>query len=123
MSGTGLSEKQILQLKRDLDKIYKLKNEILKLADESGNAVVLKSKIAEVLLLLGSIANYANPRNEELGSFMREANLRFVGMDIESSPWPVIEHEIELLCKYINSIAFDFTRKGVRILTKNTKQS
>jgi len=123
MTDIELTEKQILQLKRNLDKIYKLRNEILKLASESGNKGALKNKIAEVLLLLGSIASYANPRNEELGSFMREVNLRFVGMEIESSPWPAIEHEIALFCKYINSLAFHFTSKGVRIITRNARRA
>jgi hypothetical protein len=122
MSGIGLREGQILQLERNLDKIHKLRSEILNLADEAANVLILRKKIAEVLLLLGSIANCANPRNEELDTFIRRANLRFVGTEIESSPWPAIEHEIELFCDYINSIAFDFARRGVRIFTRNAKQ-
>jgi hypothetical protein len=123
MSGMELREKQILQLKRNLDKIYRLKNEILKLAGESQNAGALKNKMAEVLLLLGSIASCANPRNEELESFMKKANLRFVGMEIESSPWPAIEHEVELFCEYINSIAFNFTTKGVKVFITNAEEA
>lgn len=123
MPGIKLTEKQILKLKRNLNKIYKLKNEILKLEDKAGNALVLKRKIAEILLLLESIANRANPKNEAFNSFIREANLRFVGMDIESSPWPVIANEVELFCKHINSMAFHFTEKGVKILTTKDKQN
>jgi len=117
-----LTEKQILQLKRDLDRIYKLKNEILELINKSANTGVLKKKIAEVLLLINTIASRASPKNEELESFVREAKMRFVEMDVENSPWPVIAHETELFCKYINSIVFDFTRKRVRILTRKLEQ-
>jgi hypothetical protein len=118
-----LKEKQILQLKRSLDRIYKLRNEILELASESGKATILRSKVAEVLLLLGSIAGYASPKSEKLNTFLREANLQFVGMEIESSPWPAIEHEIQLFCQYINSIAFHFTSNGVKVLIKNPKKT
>jgi hypothetical protein len=122
MSEIKLGEKQILQLKRNLDKIYKLKNEILKLADESGNAPVMKKKIAETLLLLESLASHASPTNEEFNSFIRDANLRFVGMEIDNLPWAVVAHEVELFCKYINSIAFQFTDKGVKILTRKKRR-
>lgn len=122
VSAMKLRERQILQLKRNLDKIYKLKNEILKLANESGNAGVLRKKIAEVLFLLGSMTSYANPRNEDLDAFIRKMNLQLVGTEIENSPWPAIEHEIHLFCEYINSIAFHFTTEGVKILTHNTEQ-
>jgi hypothetical protein len=122
MSRTRMTEKQILKLKRNLNKIYKLKNEILKLADKPGNAPILKRKIAEILLLLESIASHANPKNEEFNSYIREANLRFVGMEIDNSPWPVVIHEVELFCKYLNSVAFHFTEEGVKILTRKDKK-
>jgi len=118
-----LKEKQILQLKRSLDRIYKLKSELLKLVSESTNAAVLRSKIAEVLILLSSIVGYANPKSEELEEFLREANLRFIGMEIESSPWAAVEHEVQLFCDYINSTAFQFTKDGVKILVKKRKRA
>jgi hypothetical protein len=122
MSEKELRERQILKFERNLDKIQRLRSEILDLVSESTNVPTLKKKIAEVLLLLGSIASCANPRNEELDAFVRRANLRFVGTEIESSPWPAVEHEVELFCDYINSIAFDFSRNGVRIFTRSAAQ-
>jgi hypothetical protein len=111
-----LTEKQILMLNQKLDKIHKLKNEISALADESRKAETLKKKMAETLILLRSIANYVNPVNEQFNSFLSAANLRFVGMNMENLPWPAIEHEAQLFCKYLNSIVFRFSPSGVRIL-------
>ena len=116
-----LTENRILRLRRDLSRIYKLKNEILELSGRSKNADALR-KIPEMLRRLDSIASRAEPRNGELDSFIREARLRLVGTNLESSPDPAVEHEIQALCDRINSIAFDFTEEGVRILIRKSKQ-
>jgi hypothetical protein len=118
-----LTEKRILRLKQKLDKVHRLKNEISVLADESREAEALKKKMAEILTLLRSIASFVNPANEEFDSFLTRANLRFVGMDVKDLPWPAIEHEIQFFCDYLNSIVFDLSGKGVRILTAQAKHT
>ncbi len=116
-----LTEKQIERLKRNLDKIYGLRNQLLNLAQEPGNIRPLGEKAGELLRLLDNIAMQANPRNSELDSFIRETSARFVGMDLTLQPWPAVEHEIQLLCDYVNSLAFRFTEQGVKIIIGKTK--
>jgi hypothetical protein len=117
MSKIKLTDKQILRLKRSLAKIYKLRNEILPLADEPASIHVLKKRITELLLLLEEMASYSNPRNTELDTFLRDANMRFLGTDMANAPWPATEHEIHQFCRYLNSLVFNFTNEGVQVLS------
>lgn len=116
MSKIKLTPKQISRLKKNLDKIYKLRNEVLGLADEPSTIKVLKKKIAELLLLLEEMTNYSNPRSVELDSLLRDAHLHFLTTDITTAPWPAVENEIRQFCKYLNSIVFNFTKDGVQVL-------
>jgi len=124
-----IAEKERLMLVKNKKLICSATLEILELESNPKNALLIKKKISIILSLLSTNASYANPKKYAV-DFRKfsEALFKMLNPRPEILEYAIyLEHwrknvvpDIELFCSYVNSIQFDFTKKGLKItLPKN----
>jgi len=107
--------KAVLDLKSD---ILQLTTEILDLLHTSGNSLEIKKRITGILSKLNTIAVFAKTETKKLDELTSYANLLFYFLRTEKirvTSRLLARRHLEDFCNYVNSIRFDFTKKGLKI--------
>jgi hypothetical protein len=122
-----ITEKERLMLVKKKEVICGLTLEILALENDPKNALLIKQKVTTILSLISTIASYSDSKNYNLDGFRILADAMF-GILIQpfeelerlkkASPelWRDVVYDIELFCNYANSVRFNFTKKGLKIV-------
>jgi len=114
-----LTEKERLMLVRKKEEIQKLTAEILDIKNDPKRAIEIKKKITNVLSILSTLGSYATPK-ENLNLYLLMAKIIFHHMsfaDSSADSWEEwTSEEIEEFCMYANTVQFDFTKKGLKII-------
>ena len=107
-----ITEKEREMLVGKKEEIRKLTEEIIDLSiDQVKNEIEIKKRITGIFSLISTIASYAKPKDYDFNRLnlmvntANHTNFRFL---------------LEAFCNDVNSITFDFTKKGLKItLPKN----
>jgi len=111
-----LTEKERLMLVGKKEEIRKLTTEILNMMDDPKKQSEIKKKMTSILSLLSTIASYSESKNYNLDAFTQMANVIFTfGLEKYEELRPLTVFEIETFCNYVNSVQFDFTKRGLKI--------
>ena len=111
-----LTEKERLMLVEKKEEIRRLTEDIIELTSEiKKNEIELKKKVTSILSLISTIASYTNSKNLDMRPFVKFAQIIFY--IIETSPEFVktITTDLEIFCNVVNSLTFNFTKKGLRV--------
>lgn len=122
-----ITEKERLMLVKNKETICGATLQILRMAHDPKNSLIIKENITTILSLLNTIASYSNVKGKSLDVFTTWADLIFsrfylaskCGDDNQDSWNEYIvcgERRLEEFCNAVNSIRFDFTpKKGINI--------
>jgi hypothetical protein len=126
-----IAEKERLLLIGKKGLICGLTLEILELVNDSRNSLEIKKKMTTILSELSAIAYYSDSKNYDLNAITDLAGNIFdllrhypakVIEDVMPDYWKeLIVRRIELFCNVANSIRFDFTKKGFKIVLPKIK--
>ena len=107
-----LTEKERLMLVGKKEEIRKLTEEILDLSvDQVKNELEIKKRITGIFSLISTIASYAKPKDYDFN------RLNLMAYTANHAHFSFL---LEAFCDNVNSITFDFTKKGLKItLPKN----
>lgn len=125
-----ITEKERLMLVKKKELICGLTLKVLDLIDDPKNSLEIKKNLTTILSELSVIASYSDSKNYDLDAITNLAWNIFkllsqypakVIEDIIPNYWKeLIIPRIESFCNAVNSIRFDFTKKGFKIvLPKN----
>jgi hypothetical protein len=110
-----ITEKERLMLVEKKAEIRKLTEAILELAiTTKNNEIEIKKKVTGILSLLSTIASYSDSKNYNLKGVNGMANSIFSQLDMEN--YTLAELFLEVYCNTVNSVRFDFTKKGFKIV-------
>ena len=97
------------------EEIVELTKQTLDLMDDPAQASGVKKNIMSILSI-STIASYAKPRKKnEIKILELKAGLIFQLMDMFKDDWTETRPQIEEFCNMVNSIQFDFKKKGLKI--------
>jgi hypothetical protein len=121
-----ITEKERLMLIRKKEGICELTLEILDMVNDPRNSLEIKKKMTTILSELNAIASYSDSKNYDLNAITDLAGNIFnlltdypakVIEDIIPNYWKeLISRRIEFFCNAANSISFNFTKKGFKII-------
>lgn len=129
-----ITEKERLMLVKKKEMICGLTLKILDMAHDPQNSLEIKKNVTTILSELNTIASYSDVKKKNLDVFTAWADLIFYRFYL-ASMYPADstddqggwcgyivcgEGKLEEFCNAVNSIRFDFTKKGFKIvLPKN----
>jgi hypothetical protein len=108
-----ITEKERLMLVKKKEEICGATFQILAMVKDSKNELEIKKDITLVLSLLNTIASYSNSKNRDLDWFEDAADMIFSQLDLKN--YALAECMSEAFCNAVNSVRFDFTKKGLKI--------
>lgn len=83
---------------------------------------MIKENLTTILSLLNTIASYSDSKNYDLNQFTVSVNALFdlMSRERQMKMWLISPRAIEKVCNFANSVRFDFTKKGFKlVLPKN----
>jgi hypothetical protein len=110
-----LTEKERLMLVQKKEEILKLTKEILDIMKDPKQALEIKKKMTSILSLISTIACYTESKNYNLNPLEHAATLIFLQMDKSEEDWTLCSLFIEYFCNIVNSIQFNFIKRGIKI--------
>jgi hypothetical protein len=114
-----ITETERLMLVKKKEEICELTCKILEFGKcDSKNSVEIRKNMTKILSLISQIASYANSKNYNLDNLTKLEIM--ISMEFNSENYLISEVYLNLFCSLVNSIRFDFTKKGLKItLPKN----
>lgn len=117
-----ITEKERLMLVEKKEEIRELTERIIELSSSFRNAEEIKQCITGILSLLSTIASYSDSKNYDLNKITELANLVCEHLKrpsdltpFDKTIWHLREASLARFCNIVNSISFDFTKKGIKI--------
>jgi hypothetical protein len=117
-----ITEKERLMLVEKKELICGLTLKVLDMAHDPQNSLQIKKNVTAILSELNTIASYSDSKNYDLNQFTIGVNALFdlMSREKEMKMWTLSPRGIEKVCNFANSVRFDFTKKGFKIvLPKN----
>lgn len=111
-----LTEAERLMLVKKKEEICGLTLQILDMAHDREKELEIKKNFTTIISLLSQIASYSGTKHN-LNDLTNAINLLFLQMLQEKLGkfWIASPIIIEVACNYVNSVRFDFTKKGLKI--------
>jgi len=113
-----ITETERLMLIKKKEEICGLTLRNLDIARDSQKELEIKKNFTTILSLLSQVASYSNSKNVNLDKFTDAMNILFLTMSKEKldNIWVSASIYVQILCNYANSVRFDFTKKGLKII-------
>ncbi|MGD0495480.1 MAG: hypothetical protein ABSB28_05505 [Candidatus Bathyarchaeia archaeon] len=108
-----ITEKERLMLTKKKELICGLTLKVLDMAHDPECSLEIKKTVTTILSELNTIASYSNSKNHGLDRFEDGANIIFKHFDLKE--YVLAECMCEVFCNAVNSVRFDFTKKGLKI--------
>jgi len=114
-----IKEKERLMLVEKKDHICELTLEILDMAHDPESSLEIRKNVTTILSELSTIASYSDSKNRDFDELENAANLIFSQLDLDN--FVIAKCMTEVFCNAVNSIRFDFTRKGFKLVLPRIK--
>jgi hypothetical protein len=109
-----LTEAERLLLVGKKEEIKHLTEELLDLGtNPEKNELEIKKKVTGILSLISTIASYSKSKNYDLDGITTMADMTYRMLGTKSHS--IAKLMLESFCNTVNSIRFDFTKKGLKI--------
>ena len=117
-----ITEKERLMLVEKKEEIRELTEQIIELSTSFRNGEEIKQCVTGILSLLSTIASYSDSKNYDLNTITELANLVCENLrrpsdltPFDKAVWHLREASLVRFCNVVNSIRFDFTKRGIKI--------
>jgi hypothetical protein len=111
-----ITETERLMLVKKKEEIRELTLQNLDKAHDPRNELEIKKNFTSIISLLSQIASYSHT-SYNLSEMTRGITLLFIEMSQEKDMgiWIGSPISIEMVCNYVNSVKFNFTKNGIKI--------
>lgn len=108
-----ITETERMMLVKKKEDICELTLWIIHNPPNAQNEAGIKGNMTKILARISTIASYSNIKNDSVDRLENLANLICSQLDIEN--YALAKCMLEVFCNAVNSLQFDFTKKGLKI--------